>query len=255
MSGRPPAATLHVIPLLEEALSSLPTGDSGLRAMLMARLSSAIRDQPFRDRRLSLSEEAVEMAKASGRRRSATPMRSTRGASRSSAPRRPSSSATRPQRSCASASSHEIPTGILQGHLYRIFTSLQLGDMPAARRELATVTRLAEESREPGFRTSQQPWLQRWPSSKAVSSHAPELIRRGHESGRRADPFTALAMYVLQMFVLHREQGAPPYEENELREFAAQQPSYTILRCALAAFLTGDGRTAEATHAVRRARR
>ena len=35
----------HVIPLLEEALSSLPTGDSALRAMLMARLSSAIRDQ------------------------------------------------------------------------------------------------------------------------------------------------------------------------------------------------------------------
>ena len=244
----------HVIPLLEEALSSLPTRDSGLRAMLMARLSSAIRDQPFRDRRLSLSEEAAEMAKRLGDNEAHAYALDAR----SIAVIGPETVEQFGDTTTEVVRLGELardPDRILQGHLYRILHELQLGDMPAARRELATVTRLAEEAREPGFRTVAAGVAAALALFEGRFEHAPELIRRGHEAGRRAAPFTALAMYVLQMFVLHREQGAPPYEENELREFAAQQPSYTILRCALAAFLAEDGRTAEATHAVRRARR
>ena len=135
----------------------------------------------------------------------------------------------------------------LQSHLYRMIHLFQLGDMPAGLRDLATVTRLAEESREPGFQYYAAAVDAAVALFEGRFESAPELIRHGYAFGRRATTFTAVASYLLQMFVLHREQGAPPYEENELREFAAQQPSYTILRCALAAFLTGDGRTAEAT--------
>ena len=135
----------------------------------------------------------------------------------------------------------------LQSHLYRIIHLFQLGDMPAGLRDLATVTRLAEESREPGFQYYAAAVDAAVALFEGRFEFAPEPIRHGYAFGRRATTFTAVASYLLQMFVLHREQGAPPYEENELREFAAQQPSYTILRCALAAFLTEDGRTAEAT--------
>jgi DNA-binding SARP family transcriptional activator/tetratricopeptide (TPR) repeat protein len=236
----------HVIPLLEEALSALSTGDSALRAMLMARLSSAIRDQPFRERRLPLSEEAVEMA----RRASDNTALAYALDARCIAVIGPE---TREQFGETAAEVMRLGEvagdrdRVLQGHLYRVFHALQLGDLPAARRDLETVTRLAEESREPGFRFYAADVNAALALFEGRFEQAPGLIRHGYEIGRRAASFTASASYLLQMLVLHREQGAPPYEDSKLREFADRQPTYTILRCALAALLVGDGRTAEAT--------
>jgi len=236
----------QLIPLLEEALSALSTGDSALRAMLMARLSSAIRDQPFRERRLPLSEEAVEMA----RRASDNAALAYALDARCIAVIGPETLDQFGATAAEVLRLGEIAVDrdrFLQGHLYRTFHQLQLGDLAAARRDLATVARLADESREPGFRFYAAGVNAALALFEGRFEQAPDLIRRGYEAGRRATSFTATACYLLQTLVLHRERGIPPYEESRLREFAAQQPSYTILRCALTAFLIEDGRTAEAT--------
>jgi DNA-binding SARP family transcriptional activator len=235
----------HVIPLLEEALSSYRTGDSALRAVLMARLSSAIRDQPFRERRLPLSAQAVEMAE-----------RATDSAALAYALDARCIAVIGPEtlEEFGDTAAEVVRIGeaandsdrVLQGHLYGVFHKLQVGDMSAARAELATVTRLAEESREPGFRFYAAGVNAALALFEGRFEHAPELILGGYEIGRRATTFTTIACYLLQMLVLHRERGAPPYEESKLEEFAAQQPSYTILRCALAALLIDSGRTADA---------
>ena len=57
---------VHLIPLLEAALQALPAEASSLRVRLMARLSGALRDHPSRERRASLSAQAVEIARGLG---------------------------------------------------------------------------------------------------------------------------------------------------------------------------------------------
>jgi len=56
----------HVIPSLEAALRALPADASSLQVRLMARLSGALRDHPSRERRASLSAQAVETARGLG---------------------------------------------------------------------------------------------------------------------------------------------------------------------------------------------
>src|SRR5215212_9368434 len=57
---------VRLIPLLEHALSLLPADASVLRVKLMARLAGALRDSPTRERRASLSAQAVEIARRLG---------------------------------------------------------------------------------------------------------------------------------------------------------------------------------------------
>jgi tetratricopeptide (TPR) repeat protein len=52
----------RLIPLIEDALASLPDDQTALRARLLARLSGALRDQPDREPRASISLRAVELA-------------------------------------------------------------------------------------------------------------------------------------------------------------------------------------------------
>ena len=99
------------------------------------------------------------------------------------------------------------PDRFLQSHLYRMLHLFQLGDMPAGLRDLATVTRLAEESREPGFRYYAAAVDAALALFEGRFESAPELIQRGYEFGRRATTFTAVACHLLQMFVLHRERA------------------------------------------------
>jgi hypothetical protein len=62
------SADPELVPLLEEALSGLGADDSALRARLLARLAGALRDQPAREPRDSLSAQAVEVARRIGDR-------------------------------------------------------------------------------------------------------------------------------------------------------------------------------------------
>jgi hypothetical protein len=52
----------RIIPMLEQALGSLPPGSDSLRIRLLARLAGALRDDPDMRRRDQLSAEAVELA-------------------------------------------------------------------------------------------------------------------------------------------------------------------------------------------------
>ena len=54
------------MPILERALSAVGEEDSPARVRLLARLAAAGRDDPLRDRRARLGEEAVEIAQRIG---------------------------------------------------------------------------------------------------------------------------------------------------------------------------------------------
>ena len=55
-----------LVPLLERALSAIDERDSPIRARLLARLAASARDDPSRERRVRLGEEALGIARRSG---------------------------------------------------------------------------------------------------------------------------------------------------------------------------------------------
>ena len=54
------------MPLLERALSAIDERDSPTRVRLLVRLAAAARDDPSRERRVALAEEALGIARRSG---------------------------------------------------------------------------------------------------------------------------------------------------------------------------------------------
>jgi DNA-binding SARP family transcriptional activator len=55
-----------MVPLLERALTAIGEDDSGLRVRVLARLATAARDEPLRERRIALGDEALRIARRSG---------------------------------------------------------------------------------------------------------------------------------------------------------------------------------------------
>ena len=236
----------HMIPLLEEALSELDEADSTLRARVMARLSCAIRDQPFRQRRLQLSEEAVQMARRLGDVRTLAFALDARCIAVIGPDTYEEFGDTAGQVIRLGETIGDTERE-LQGHIYLHSYELGLGNVAATRRALVAAQRLAEETQEPAYR-----W---YPASTAAAlalfegrfDDASDLITHAYELGRDAQVFNPAAAYALQMLMLHLERGVPPYSEMSLRELAARHPTYAVLRCGLARYLVAHDRAAEAT--------
>jgi hypothetical protein len=232
----------HLIPLLDEALASLPDTDSGLRARLMARLSCAVRDQPDRERGLPLSEEAVEMARRLGDPRTlayalgAQCVLTTDPASL--------------ERLAETAREVvEVAEGIgeleraFTGHLYHLCSLVQAGDIEGAKLALKDAARHGEELRAPTY-------IWGWAEIDAALAlfegrfdAAEERIERAYEIGRHAQRFNAACAYQLQRFLLHRDRGGLERCEDDLRAVATKWPTYRILGSALASLYAELGRT------------
>jgi DNA-binding SARP family transcriptional activator len=236
----------HMIPLLEEALGTLEQGDSVLRARLMARLSCAIRDQPFRERRLGLSAEAVKMARRIGDVGTLAYALDARCIAIVSPDKHEEFG-----RTCEEVVRLAQQTGDtereLQGHIYRHYFELEVGNLPGTMEALAAAKRLAEATREPAYRWYPVATNAALALFQGRFDEAGELITDAYEVGRNAQVFNPAAAYELQRLTLHLERGEPPFSEDSLRELAARHPTYAILRCALARYLVAHGRAEEAT--------
>jgi tetratricopeptide (TPR) repeat protein len=235
----------RIIPLLEEALLMLEKRDSWLRARVMARLSCAVRDQPTRDQRLQFSEEAVGMARRVGDAATQAYAVAARCIALAG-PDNLEAFATTGREAVQLGESAGESESELTGHWWRLFYEVTIGNMQAARQELETAARLAKELREPR--------LSWYPAglNAALSlfegrfEEAGQLIAKAYEFGRHALTFNAAASYRLQMFLLHRECGAPPYPAEGLTKLIAESETYVILRCALACLLMDHGGDADA---------
>ena len=223
----------QLIPLLEDALASLPQSDSALRARLIARLSCAVRDQPDRERALPLNEEAVAMARRLDDPRT---LASTLDA-RCILITDPSSTerfAETAREVIALAEEIGELERAFTGNLYLMASLLELGDIDGTKRALDALIQHGEGLRVPTYS---------WGSAELEAvlalfegrfDAAEESIERAYEAGRHAQRFNAVTAYALQTFLLHRERGGLESCEEELREAATQWPTYHILRSALA---------------------
>ncbi len=234
-----------LIDVLEEALEALGAGDSPLRARVLSRLALAFYWTGSPERRAALSQEAVGMARRVGD----PPTLAYALMRRMYAIYGPGNvedqlaAATEIVRQAEELGDREMA---LQGHLFRLFSLLELGDIPAVDVEMEAHARLAEELRQPFYLwyTGQLRFVRALMEGRF--QEAERLARQAQATGQRVREQDADMRFEIQMLVLRKERGGLDESEAAARRFAEQYPGLPAWRCALA-WLYGElGREGEA---------
>ena len=136
------ASTTSACRVLEEALTALGAEDSPLRARLLARLALELYYSGDPERRLALSEEAVELAAGSATR-ARWPRAWTPATTRCGGPRT-SRSGSRSRPSCAAWPRRPATPSRARGAGWTMIDLLELGDVQGADIQIAAASKLAE---------------------------------------------------------------------------------------------------------------
>ena len=244
----------RLIRLLEDALEAQPTGDTGLRAMLLARLAGSLRGQPVPERRAALTEEAVEIARRLGDPE--TLAYAIEGTYASiSWPRdtdRWLSMATELRQIAGQLGDMEK---VFSGHLHAFGAFMVRGDIEAAELEFAELTAVAHELRQP---------LQLWALATVgvmralqVGSfdEAEELVERarsfGSGQGGLADDTTFQYVSLFNEWALRRERGEVAEVRGSLESFVAEYPTFFLFRCMLVSTYSEAGEEEKARAELR----
>jgi len=233
-------------PLLEEALEDLGEEDSELRAMLLARLAGGpLRDEPSRERRASLGEQAVDIARRTGDPALLGYVLDARFLAIWAADNTGERLAIAAEMVQLSESTGDLER-LFQGHAHRMWTLLELGDLAAVQAEIGIASRIADDLRQPA---------QLWMVAAARTlcgllegrfEQAEELIEQAFRLGERTIPWNAAVTRDFQLFALRREQGRLDELEETVRRAVHTHPTYPVWRCVLADLCAELGREDEA---------
>jgi DNA-binding SARP family transcriptional activator len=235
----------RLVPLLEDGLSTLDEGDSVLRVQLLARLAAALRHGPSRERRERISEEAIEIARRIGD--PATLAYALAAAECAlHAPHNAHMRLAEGEEIVSLVAGTGDRERLFDGHEHSFWAAWELGDPDRRAVELTSMSRVAEELRQPA-----QLWmLATAQATLAVSQgrfvEAPELIERAAAIGERVLPWHAAAARKMQLFLLRSEQRRLDAFAREVRDHADEFPSPLVHQAILAHVYARLERTEEA---------
>jgi tetratricopeptide (TPR) repeat protein len=204
----------QIVSLLQRALAALEERDSPLRARVMARLAGSLRDQPSREPRATLSQEALEMARRLGD--PATLAEALDG--RCAVLLWPEN----PEERVAMATelarvAEEVGDGekLVQGRYYRLMALLELGDLRAVTAELAMLEGLAG-------RLGQRPQLWLVEVTRATLARHRGSLEEVEPLIRRAvEEYPARPMFRCMLTQVHAEAGRREDARRRFEELAA----------------------------------
>ena len=227
----------RLIRLLEDALDAQPGKDSGLRAMLLARLAGALRDRPVPERRAALTQEAVDIARRLGDPETlAYAIEGTYAAI--SWPRDTDRWLSMARELGEIAERLGDREKAFAAHLHAFGALMVRGHVEAAELEFAALASVADELRQPA-----QHWgLTMASVMRALQAgcfdEAERLVERefvlgsGGEEGQTDD---ATFQYVRHFheWALRRDRGDLAEVRGSLEGFVAEYPTYFVFRCML----------------------
>jgi DNA-binding NarL/FixJ family response regulator len=236
------------VELLEEALAVLDEADSLLRARVLARLAWALRFTPQAERRLALSEKAVQMARRLGDPATLAAVLYDRHL----AIWGPEQAEVAGERLAAATELVGLAERLgdramaLRGRGLRRADLLELGDLAGFDADLAAAERTAAELRQLHYR-----W--QLPLARATRAtltgrfaEAEEQAAQGLAIGQRAGDQAVELVYPSVIAALRWMQGRFGETVNLLGDLAARFPATPVYRTALAAALAEAGRPVEA---------
>jgi len=235
-----------LVDLLEEALRRLGSGDSPVRARVLARLAVALFHEPDSlERRASLSQQAVEMASRSGD----AAARLAVLYSRHWAIWSPDSLDDR-----LGAATHMVQLATqlkdkemaLHAHRFCFMDHMEDGAIAAADAELEICGQLAETLRQPYYLW----YVRHFRALRAfLEGRFDESEQLAHEAaviGQRANNQNVSQIVAMQLFAVRREQGRFGELEAPTRALVAQYPTLPAWRAALALICAETGNVEDA---------
>ncbi len=240
----------RLVPLLEEGISAVGESDSELRVRLLSRLAASLRHGPSRAQRVRLMDEAIQMARRIG---DPVTIASALAAAESAlhAPHTARQRLDNASEIVALATEAGDRERLFDGHEHAFWASWELGDPDRRARELAAMTRAAQDLRQPA-----QLWM--LAAARATLAlalgrfeEAPDLIDHAAESGARVLAWNAGATRKLQLFMLRRERGGLDDYLHEVRDHAHALPSPLVHQSVLAHVYSRLGQADEASSIVR----
>lgn len=240
-----------LVPLLERALAAIGEQDRPARVKLLARLAAALRDEPSRDRRLALAQEALEMARRSGD--PVTLAFALEG--HWTAVEAPELLA----RGDGIAVGDELihlgeqigdTERVFAGHDHRLHCFWTLANRGQVEVELGALTALAEELRQPAQRWSVGTGRTMLALMEGHFGRAEQLIAETLAVGGQVQSWNAVVSQRLALFVLRREQGRLAELEETMERSVREFPALLRFRCALAHLYGELGRERDARVAI-----
>jgi tetratricopeptide (TPR) repeat protein len=242
----------QVVATLEEGLAALRREDSGLRAMLLARLAMELFYSPDSERRAALSAEAVATARRAGDDLALIHALEARHFAlwNRTGPLDRLTIANEMMRLATEVNSAER---LMHGHHLSIGALLELGRIDDVDAVIATYAELADQLRQPGYhwgvtmcRALRATIDGRFEEAEAFASAAFAL-------GQSVQPETAANFLTVQIFFLRREQGRLAELEDAMRGAVATYPHVRAWRATLAYVYAENGRRADAAHELEQA--
>jgi hypothetical protein len=224
---------VNLIPLLETALRALPADVSSLRVRVMARLSGALRDHPSRERRASLSAQAVKIARGLGDPATLAYVLDGHYSAIWS-PANPDARLAIADEIMDLALAVADDERATQGRLYHMIANMELGRMSEAETELEIIAREAAALRQPA-----QLWVVAASRANLALfqgrfNAARGLIDEALTLGERAQRRDSILSHRLQLFMLDREGGGDTGIEGLISDAISEFPTRPVFRCALA---------------------
>jgi DNA-binding SARP family transcriptional activator len=243
------ATDAQLVPLLEAALSALGDADSVLRVQLLSRLACALCDDPARERREQVWEQAVRAARKLGDPATLAYALDA-GIAATEGPHRVAESLDQAEEVVSLAIGIGDRERAFAGHEHAFWCAWQLGHRDRRAEALASLTRVAEELQQPA-----QLWLATAAQAALALSEgrlgeAEELSESARNLGERAQGWNATATHKLQQFLARRERGQLEGFEQEVRDLPQAFPSPLMHRCVLAYVCARLNATAEAGDVV-----
>jgi DNA-binding SARP family transcriptional activator len=238
----------RLVPLLEEGLTTLPAEHVELRARLLARLAGALRDERSRERRDTLSRDAIELARGTGNLAALAYALDGRVSS-IIAPDTVTevlALATELRQVAERVGDKER---VIAAHSFRLMAQLLLGDIGGAEADLAASSRIAKELRQPVHLWGVCSERAMLALAAGRMSEAEDLVEEALVLGERANRDAAIPVHRLQRYTLCDLRGSVEETEPAIRELVVGYPARPVFRCALTHLLGRLGRLEEAKRA------
>ncbi len=231
--------------LLDEALQVIGAEDPALRVRLLSRLTIALYFLHAPERRESLSQEAVTLA----RRWDDPAILAEALAARYYALWGPDHVEERlaiARETVRLGEMTENKAIVRAGHVFRVLSLLEVGEIVALDADLQIYTELTTELRQPYYL---------WRASSLRTMRAllageftigEQLAQETLAYGQRAQTPNALVVFAISLFTLRREQGRLLELEESFRQFVERYPAIPAFRTGLAYLYSELGREPDA---------
>jgi DNA-binding SARP family transcriptional activator len=238
-----------LVPLLERALAALGEFDSAERVELLARLATAIRDDPSPARRVRIAEEAVQIA----RRLDDPETLAVALEGQWTAIEGPDTAGGGIEPGATLIKLGE-QTGDKErafiGHQYRLNGFWTLADRVGVDVELDAMAPLADELGQPAQRWVLGTDQTMLALMEGRLADAAQLIPDTLALGQRAQSWNAVVSERFALFVLRRAQGQLAAFEDTIKRSVREYPPLLRFRCALAHTYGELGRKRDASAAL-----